>query len=550
MKTELKEVSPTRRELKIEIPAEDVKNAYNKVSKKYAAAVQVPGFRKGFAPVDIVKLRYKDDIQNEVLREILPQKVQQAIEENNLSPLGEPHLHLENQENLKLNGSEPLVANVHVEVMPEIPAPDYKNVEAVRRVRPVNDENIEQIIDERRRQSATLVPVEDRKSAEGDTLIVDLEGAFLDKPEEEPIKADDLEITLGDGRIAKAFTENLTGLSEDDEKEFTVEYPADFASPALAGKTVNYKAKVKSVGKIEMPETDDEWAKSLEEDFESIADLRSKLRGDLELAAKAEADNRVRDELVTKLIEKHDFEVPNTLVEIQARNLLNNFAQDLSKKGVDTKGLDENFVRMAYEQMFGQAERDVRGAMLLEKVAELENVEVSGDEIAAELEQIAKYYGVTAEQVRAQLSQQGGENGIADRLRSRKAVEALVNQSKITDGEWVDPSQGRTEVGDSGVVETEADKSKEEKKFQTEAGDSRTKKVEIQCLHCERWFQSPIYFGDSQSFDTSALEGNTVQCPFCGKMTGCNKDNMRVGFEDGGFIGDKIKPKTKKARKK
>ena len=465
MKTEIKEISPTRKEIRIEIPAEEVKNAYNKASKKYAAAVQVPGFRKGFAPVDIVKMRYKDDIQNEVLRELLPAKVQQAIEESDLSPLGEPHLHLENQDNLKLNGSEPLVAGVHIEVMPEIPAPNYKGVEATRRVRPVGEEELDRIIDNRLRQSATLVPVEDRKSQEGDTLIVDLEGTFEDQPEGEPIKANDLELTLGDGQIEKAFTENLAGVSEDDEKEFTVEYPADFASPALAGKTVNYKAKVKSVGKVETPEADDEWAKSLEENFESMKDLRGKLRNDLELSAKAEADNRVRDELITKLIEAHDFEVPNILIENQARNLLNNFAQDLQRQGVDTKGLDENFIKMAYEQMRGQAARDVRGAMLLEKVAELENVEVSSDEISAEIEEMSKYYGIPAEEIRTTLSQQGQENGIADRLRSRKAVEALVNQSKISEGEWIDPQQQKSEAkSDSSEAEEKSGEENVEKK--------------------------------------------------------------------------------------
>ena len=475
MKTELKEVSPTQREIRIEIPAEEVKNAYNKAAKKYAAAVQVPGFRKGFAPVDIVKMRYKDDIQNEVLREILPGKVQQAIEENDLSPLGEPHLHLENQDNLKLNGSEPLVASVHVEVMPEIPAPNYKGVEVTRRVRPVNEEELERVIDERRRQSATLVPVEDRKSAEGDTLIVDLEGTFKDQPDEEPIKANDLEVTLGDGRIEKAFTENLAGLSQDDEKEFTVEYPSDFASPALAGKTVNYKAKIKSIGKVEMPEADDEWAKSLEENFESVADLRGKLRADMELAAKAEADNKVRDELITKLIEAHEFEVPNALVENQARNLLNNFAQDLQRQGVDTKALDENFIKMAFENMRGQAARDVRGAMLLEKVAELENVEVSGDEIAAELEQMAQYYGMPAEEIRAALSQQGSESGIADRLRSRKAVEALVDQSKITDGEWIDPQRQQPQAESDNIVAEETGASAKESEASAEEAKPRKK---------------------------------------------------------------------------
>lgn len=481
MKTEIKEVSPTRRELRIEIEPEAVRDVYNKVSKKYSAAAQVPGFRKGYAPVDIVRMRFKEEIKNEVLREILPVKVQQAIEESELNPLGEPHLHLEDQENVKLNGSEPLVVNVHIEVMPEIPAPDYKTLESTRRVRPVGDEELERVINERLQQSATLVPVEDRASEEGDTLIVDLEGTFADQPEDEPIKADDLEITLGDGRIEKAFTENLTGLKEDDEKEFTVEYAADFGSPALAGKTVTYKAKVKSIGKIELPEADDEWASSLEENFGSMADLRGKLRDDLEMMSKTEADNKVRDELVIKLIENHAFEVPNTLVDIQARNLLNNFAQDLQRQGVDVQKLEQSFVEMAYTQMKGQAERDVRGAMLLEKIAELENVEVTGDEISEEIEHIAGHYGVTPEEIRASLSQQGGENSISDRLRSRKAVEALVKQAKVTDGEWIDESQQPEEAPQENAATEESSEEKKpeahKKKTEDAAGDSASEET-------------------------------------------------------------------------
>lgn len=466
MKTELKEVSPTQRELKIEIPAEDVKSAYNKVSQKYARAVTVPGFRKGYAPVDVVRMRYKEEIKSEVFRELLPERVQAAIEENNLSPLGEPHLHLDDAENVKVNGSEPISLHVHVEVMPEIPTPDYKTLEAIRRVRPVADEELDRLIVERRQQGATLVPVEDRKSQDGDTLIIDLEGTFIDKPEEDPIKANDLEIKLGDINIEKSFTENLVGLAEDEEKEFTVEYPEDFGSPGLAGQKVQYKAKVKSVGTVELPEADDEWATSLEEGFESMKDLRKKLREDLELAAKTEADNRLRDELVNKLIQNHEFEVPNTLIDIQTRNLLNNFAQDLQRQGADLKKLGDDFVKMAYEQMSKQAERDVRGAMLLEKVAELENVEVSGDEIAEEIEKMAQYYRVTPEDVRNSLSQQGGESSISDRLRSRKAVEVLAEKANVTDGEWVDEAALRAAEATK-TAETESEEDTKEKKAKT-----------------------------------------------------------------------------------
>lgn len=481
MKTELKEVSPTQKELKIEVPAEDVRQVYNKVSQKYARAVSVPGFRKGFAPLDVVRMRYKGEIQNEVLQELLPKKVTAAIQEHDLSPLGEPELHIEDVENIKVNGSQPISLHVHVEVMPEIVAPKYKGVEATRRVRPVEEDELDQIIEERRQQGAALVPVEDRKSQTGDTLIVDLEGIFVDKPEEEPIKADDLELTLGEEYVEKSFTENLIGLEEDDEKEFTVEYPEDFSSPGLAGQTVAYTAKVKSVGIIELPEADDDWAQGLEEDFKSMKDLRKKLREDLEMMAKLEADNKVRDELLTKLIDSHELEVPNTLIDIQARTLLNNFAQDLERQGVNLKGIDESFVKMAYEQMRVQAERDVRGAMLLEKVAELEKVEITGDEIAEEIEKMATYYRVTAEEVRASLTQQGGENGIADRLRSRKSVEILVDKAKITDGKWIDEKAAEAVAGAAAeaavVAEEKPVKKKAEKKEKSaEPKEKKTRK--------------------------------------------------------------------------
>ena len=479
MKTELKEVSPTQREIHIEIEPEAVKTVYNKVSQKYAKAANVPGFRKGFAPLDVVRLRFKEEIQNEVLRELLPEKVQQAIEEHGLQPLAEPHLHFDNFDDLKLNGSQPLGLHIHVEVMPEIPSPDYKGLEVTRRVRPVPTGEMDRIIDQRRQSGATLLPVEGRKSEAGDTLIVDLEGTFADEPETDPIKADDLEITLGDEGIEQSFTENLVGLEEDEEKEFTVTYPADFSSPVLAGKTVNYRAKVKSLGKVELPELDDEWAQSLDEGYESLADLKERLGKDLETVSSSDADAAMRTELINRLIEAHEFEIPNTLVEAQARNLLNNFAQDMQQRGVDLNKVDKEFVQMAYNQMRPQAERDVRGAMLLEKIAELEKVEVSDEDVAKEIEMMANYYGVPVEQIKQSIAaQQGGEANIANNLRTRKAVEAIVNHAKVTEGEWVDPSQAAAEAETAEVEKPKgkAKKAKAEKAEKTETEEKPKKK--------------------------------------------------------------------------
>jgi trigger factor len=327
--------------------------------------------------------------------------------------------------------------------MPEIPTPEYKNLKATRRVRPLVEGELEDILEQRRQQFSTLIPVEERASESGDTVIVDLEGTFADGSE--PIKAENLEITLGDELIEKSFTENLAGVREDEEKEFTVAYPAEFSSPALAGKTVNYKAKVKSVGKIEVPELDDDWAQSLDDGYESLKDLRSKLKADLETVAEADADARVRNDLIARLIENHEFEVPATLIESQARNLLNNFARDLANRGVDLNNVENDFVEATYNQMRMQAERDIRGAMLLEKVAELEKVEIKDEEVADEIQRIAFYYKTTPEEIRKSLKEQGGEANIANSLRTRAAVEAIVKNADISDGEWVEETQPQTE---------------------------------------------------------------------------------------------------------
>jgi trigger factor len=444
----LKEISPTQRELRISIDADVLRDAYARASKKYAANANVPGFRKGNAPLDVVRLRYQEEIRNEVLQQVVPPKVAEAINEHDLHPLAEPELHIDDAENIRVNGTQPLEMHVHVEVMPDIPVPNYKGLEIVRRRKPVPESQVDDLIAERLQQHAALIPVEGRRSEEGDTVIVDLEGKFDDDPDGEPITAEDLEIVLGDEVIEKAFTENLLGVEPDEEKDFTVSYPAEFSSPALAGKTVHYKAKVKTVGRAETPELSDEWAVSLDEGYESLADLRQKLQSDLERYSEMDADARLRNNAIAKLIEENAFEVPNSLIESQARNLLNNFARDLQQRGVNLDRVENEFIQMAYSQMRAQAERDVQGAMLLEKIAEVEAIEVADAEVDEEIAKLAEHYKVSPDEVRKSLEKQGGTASIANNIRTRKAIEALVANAAVTEGDWIDESAAAATAGD------------------------------------------------------------------------------------------------------
>jgi trigger factor len=441
MKTELIDVSPTHKEIKIEIDAEAVRAAYDRITDMYAKRANVPGFRPGHTPASVIHTRFRDEIRSEVLRELVPQAMQEAIEQHALNIIGEPDIHLENSEGLKLTGVEPIRVHAHVEVLPEVELGEYKNVEAARRVRPVTDEDVDRVIEGLREASAALRAVEDRPSESGDTVTVDVHGIFVETPDEEPIQVQDVDVVLGGEGVQQEFTDNLTGVRVDDEKKFTVNYPEDFTSRGLAGKTVDYTAKVSAVRVKELPDMDDEWAKSLGEEFESLATLREKVREDLIGRSRFESEQRLRGEVMNKIVEAHPFEVPQSLVEYQADQLLESVARDMMMRGVDPREQEASWWQGVREQLKPQATRDLRGSMLLETIAERENVEVSDEEIEAEIQAIADSSRRTREQVLDALTKQGGERSIADRLRNRKALDLIVENARVTDEEWRDEEQ-------------------------------------------------------------------------------------------------------------
>jgi trigger factor len=435
MKTEVVDVSPTRKEIKIEIEADAVRSAYDRISDRYAQAATVPGFRPGHAPRSVVRTRFKDKIRGDVLQELVPQAVQDAIEEHALDVIGEPELHLDNSEGLNKIGTEPINLHVHVDVLPEVTLGEYKGLEAARRVRPVTDEDVNRVVEGLLEASASLQPVEDRGAETGDTVTVNFNGKFVETPDAEDINVEDVDVELGGEGVQEEFTDNLLGVKADEERAFTVSYPEDFTSKGLAGKTVEYTAKVVAVRRKELPELDDEWAKSLGEEYETVSVLREKVRADLQKRAGVESDNRLRSEVMRKLVEAHPFEVPQKLSEHQANHRLEAAVRDMMGRGIDPRGADINWEGVR-DSLKAQADFDVRASMLLERIADEEQIEVSNEEIEAEINEIAESSRQTPEQVRAALTKQGGTTSIADRLRNRKALDLIVENARVTDAEW------------------------------------------------------------------------------------------------------------------
>jgi trigger factor len=441
MKTELIDVSPTRKEIKIEIEPEQVRSAYDRVSQQYSKAATVPGFRPGHAPTSVVRTRYKSEIQSEVLRELLPDALNKALDEHNLSALGQPDVQFDSTEALKHFGEQPLTLTASFEILPEITLDTYKGLEAARRTRPITDADVDRMIDSLRDSSASLQPVEDRASELGDTVTINARGKLVDEPEAEEIKVDDVEVVLGGPGVMEEFTENLTGVRAEDSRTFAVNYPEDYNSKGLAGKKVEYVAEVTAVRKKELPELDDEWAKSLGGDFDSVSTLRAKIREDLELRSKADSDRQLRDDVIRKLLEGHKFEVPQSLVDQQTNYRLEGVARQMMGRGIDPRSQELNW-EGAREELKVQAEEDVRVSMLLEKIAEAENITVSDEEVEAEIDAIATASRQSKEQVRAALTKDGGERSIAHRLRNRKALDLLIDNAQVTEAEWIEPKEG------------------------------------------------------------------------------------------------------------
>ena len=437
MKTELVNLSPTRKEIKIEIEPAQIRTAYDRISDRYLKAASVPGFRRGHAPKSVIKTRYKSEIRSDVLRELLPEAVHTAIGEHSLAPIGEPDVQLDNTEALENFGEESITVKVGIEVFPEVKLDKYKGLEAVRRSRPVTDDDVQKMLEGLREASASLQPVEDRGAESGDTVTVNVQGKFVDEPEAEDIKADDIEVVLSGEGVQQEFTDNLLGTKADDTKSFEVAYPEDFTSKGLAGKKVQYEAQVTAVRRKELPEVDDEWAKSLGNEFDSLETLRTRIREDLQARSTSESENRLRSELMKKLLEAHKFEVPQTLVEQQASHRLESVVREMIGRGIDPRDREVNWDG-AREELKVQAEEDVRASMLLEQIAEEEKIEVSNEEIEAEIEAIAAASRQPKEQVRAALTKDGGERSIAHRLRNRKALDLLIANANVTEEEWSD----------------------------------------------------------------------------------------------------------------
>ena len=418
--TETKE--STKREIAVEIPATEVTRETEALIQKYQKLARLPGFRKGHVPASIIRQRFAEDIKTDVVEALVPRYFRQEADKQGLIPVSQPRV-----SDLHIHDGEPLRFKASFEVLPEIKVDGYKELRAEHPVIEITDAEVEQALNQLREQHATYSAIEGRPLAEGDFAQVALDG----KPragEGQPVHMDDVLVEIGGKNTMPEFTENLRGASAGEEKTFEVKYPEDTPEKRLAGQTFDYTVKVLSQKQKTLPELNDDFAKELG-DFTGIDDVKKRIRENMEAEKKHTAEHEAKDKLVAELVKRNDFEVPEAMVDRQIDVRLERGLRALAAQGMrseDMKKMDLNRLRVGQRD---QAVQEVKATLLLDKIADLEKIDVSEEEINHEIEALAAQTKQTSEAVRARLTRDGALDRIRNRIRSEKTLNLLYHQS-------------------------------------------------------------------------------------------------------------------------
>jgi trigger factor len=423
--------STTKREIQVEIPAEEVARETDTLIQKYQKLARIPGFRTGHAPASIIKQRFAEGIKSDVVDALVPRYFRKEADKLGLTPVSQPRV-----SDLHVHDGEPLRFKASFEVMPTIRVEDYKELRADKPDISVSDEEVEQSLKSLQEQRAAFTTIEGSPLGDGDFAQVSLDGKPKDAEApatpgptgSNPVHMDDILVEIGGAGTMPEFTENLRGASAGDERTFDVHYPQDFSDQRLAGKTFTYTVQVKAVKQKSLPELNDQFAKDLGE-FADLAEVRKRIREGMEAEKKHNAEREAKDKLVAELVKRNDFEVPEALVEHQIDIRLDRGLRALAAQGMkteDMKKMDLNRLRAGQRD---QAVQEVKAALLLEKIAEEEKLEVSDAEIDREVEALAEQSKQTPEAIRSRLTRDGALDRIRNRIRNEKTLDFLYHQS-------------------------------------------------------------------------------------------------------------------------
>ena len=411
--------------LEITIEAEKFENAMKKVYFQNAKYFNIPGFRKGKAPMNIVEKYYGAQIfYEDAFNEVATESYDEALEANKIDAVSKPEVDI-----IQMEKGKDVIFTAIVQTKPEVELGKYKGVEIKKIEYPVKDEDIAHELGHMQEHNSRLVSIDDRALENGDISTIDFEG-FVDGVAFEGGKAEGHELEIGSGAFIPGFEEQLIGMKIDEEKEIKVTFPKEYFSKDLAGKEAMFKVKLHEIKKKELPKLDDEFAKDVSE-FDTLEELKASIKEKLEKSNSQREKYETEEAAIKAVCENVKLDIPTGMIEMEVDNMLKDFEQRLSYQGINLEqylkmlGRTEEEIRKEYEP---QATEAIKSRLTLEAIIKAEKIEATEKEIKAKMEEMAKNYGKKAEELSENESL---KKYIEEGIKSEKALEFVVKNAKI-----------------------------------------------------------------------------------------------------------------------
>lgn len=418
------------REVEVEVPAEEVTKSFRSVLKRYQKVARIPGFRPGKVPETVLRSRFAGSLREEVVESVVPQHFREAIAQKGLRPVSQPQV-----TNLELEEGKPLRFRAVFEVTPEFSVEGYQDVRVEKPSAELTEAEVDTELERLRDARSTMEPVtEDRGLTDGDFAQISFTGevegeaaAAQEGEKPQPIQGQDVNVEIGGADTVPAFTEALRGAKPGQELKFEVTYPGDFAQKRLAGKTVGYNVEVRGIRRKVLPELNDAFAKELG-DYESVEDLRNKLREHLAVDKKHRVLSDTRDRLLEALMEKYTFPLPESMVQSQVDARLERGLRALAAQGMRTEDMRKLDFDRLREAQRDSAAKEVKGTLVLDRIADVENINVNDEELERELQVLSLQTREPLETLRERLTREGSLARIREQLRREKTGTLLVER--------------------------------------------------------------------------------------------------------------------------
>ena len=426
MSVQVEKLEKNMAKLTVEVPAEEVEKALQAAYMKEKNKISIPGFRKGKVPRAMIEKMYGAAVFYEEAANILIQdNYAAAMEESKEDIVSRPTIDI-----VQIESGKPFIFTAEVAVRPEVTLGKYKGVQVTKIDTTVTDEEVEAALEKEQQKNSRTVTVTDRPVANGDTAVIDFEG-FVDGIAFEGGKGENHPLEIGSHSFIDTFEDQLVGKNTGDEVEVNVTFPKEYHAEDLAGKPAVFKVKINEIKAKELPELNDEFASEVSE-FDTLAEYKEDLRKHLEVEKENEAKRTKEDEAIKKIIDKSTMEIPEAMIETQCENMINEFAQRIAQSGLSMEQYMQ-FSGMTIdglkEQVRPEAETRIKSSLVLEQIAKEENIEVSEDEINAEVEKMAAQYGMEADKLKEYLGDAEKESIKRD-LSVTKAVDLIMENVK------------------------------------------------------------------------------------------------------------------------